>query len=179
MARRGPGEQDHHVRVPDARDVDLAPVHYVPVAVAHGDGPERGRVGPGLGLRHAERLKPDLAAGYPRQVRGLLLLRAVLQERAHGVDLGVGGLGVAAGAVDLLEDHARCGEPEAHPPVLLRDERSEVARLGHRPDEPLRVLAPRVEAAPVLVRVALADLPHPLPQVLVRLGSEHDPLLLS
>jgi hypothetical protein len=39
LERGGAGEQDHEVRVLYARDVDLAAVHHVAIAFAHGRGP--------------------------------------------------------------------------------------------------------------------------------------------
>src|SRR5262249_18090195 len=42
--------------------------------------------------------------------------------------------------------------------ILLRNERAEVTGLGQLVDELLRILAASVELAPVLARIALADL---------------------
>ena len=128
LARRRAREQDHEVGELDAGDVHLAPVDDVVVAVADGHRAQRRRVRPRLGLRDAEGLQPQLAAGDAGQVGALLLLRAVPEQRAHRVDLRVRRLGVAAGAVDLLEDDrgARDVEPEAA--VLLGDQRARGSR---------------------------------------------------
>jgi len=64
-----------------------------------------------------------------------------------------------AAPVDLLQDRAPCREVEAHTTVLLRYERAEVAGLGHRLDELLRVAASLIEVAPVLIREAGTHLP--------------------
>ena len=73
-----------------------------------------------------------------RQILPLLRLGAVPQQRAHHVHLRVGRPRVAAGVVDLFEDHRRLGEAHAEAAVLLRDERAEQPGLGHRPHERLR-----------------------------------------
>ena len=92
--------------------------------------------------------------------RNCLLLRvvAVPQHGAHGVHLGVAGSGVAAGAVDFLEDRAAGADLQARTAIFLRDQYAEVARLRQRFDELGRVGHLAVELAPVLARILLAQL---------------------
>ena len=164
--RGGAGKEDHEVRVLHAGDVDLAPVHDIPVFSTLGEGRELGSVGSGLGLGNAKSLKPELAARYLRQVLPFLLFGAVPKKRAHHVHLGVGRVGVGTGTVSFFEDGAGGSQVQAHPAVLLGDERCEVSGLGHRLDELLRVLAPGVEVAPVLIGELLTDFPHSLTEYL-------------
>src|SRR5215217_7585064 len=163
---RRAGEEDHEVRLRYPGDVDLAPSHHVMVIVAPRGSPYGGRIGPGLRFGDGEGLQPQLSARYFRQVLSLLPLRAMPQERPHRVHLGVGGTGVGAAAVDLLQDGAGRREVETHPAVLLRYERREVAGLAQRLDELPRVAALGVELSPVLVREAGTYLPHAAAQFL-------------
>ena len=128
--RRGAREQQHRVGVLEARRPALAAVHHVHVAAPHRRRLDARRVAAGDRLGHAERLQPHLAARDPRQPRALLRVVAPAQQRAHRVELRVRGARVAAGVVDLLDDHRRVAEPEAEPAVLGRDQRGEVARLA-------------------------------------------------
>ena len=89
----------------------------------------------------------------------LLGVGAVPEDRAHHVHLGVAGAGVAAGGVDLLEDHARRRQREPGAAVLLGDQRGQPALLGQRGDELLRV-AVGLEPAPVLAGEPRAQLAH-------------------
>ena len=132
VERRRPREQDHEVRVLDARDPDLLPVDDVAVALFYRGGPDLGGVGPGGRFGDAHRLQPQLATRDLRQVCLLLRLGAVPQQRAHVVHLAVAGAGVAAAAVDLLHDDRRLGEPEARSAVVLWNQRREPARLRQR-----------------------------------------------
>jgi hypothetical protein len=70
----------------------------------------------------------------------------------------VAGAGVAARAVDLLEDQPAIEDAEAGAAVLLGDQRREVTGPRQLGDERLGVFALLVKLAPVLARVALADL---------------------
>jgi hypothetical protein len=65
--------------------------------------------------------------------------------------------GVASRGVDLFEDDARRGEPEAGAAVLLRNQRGEPAVLGERTHELFGVPV-GLERAPVLAREAAAEL---------------------
>ena len=75
---------------------------------------ERRRVGAGASAR--SRRRPAAAARPRRSAAGTAAFcssRAVPQDRAHDVHLRVAGARVAAGRVDLLEDHARRRERRA------------------------------------------------------------------
>ena len=87
------------------------------------------------------------------------------QERAHGVHLGMTRGGVAAPAVDLLQDDARLGDPQADAAVLLGDQRRQPAQLRELPYERLRILAFGIHRAPVRVGIVLADLADLLPEL--------------
>ena len=69
------------------------------------------------------------------------------------------GAGIAAGAVDLLQDHARRSEGQTGAPVLLGDEGGEPAVLGQSLDERLRIEV-GLERPPVLAREAGAELAY-------------------
>ena len=125
-------QQQEQVRVLGARRPDLLPVDDVAVAAAHGGGLQARRFGAGVGLGDAERLQAQLAPGDAGQVAALLLGRAVAQQRAHDVHLGVAGAGVAAAAVDLFEDDRGLGDAEPGAAVFGRDERGQPAGLGQR-----------------------------------------------
>src|SRR5207247_11112648 len=79
---------------------------------------------------------------------------------------------VAARGIDLLEDHARCGDREARAAVVLGDQRREPAVVGQCLDELLGV-AVRLERAPVLAGEALAELADGGPD-LVQLGRDDE-----
>ena len=101
---RGAGQQQHQVGVLGARGPDLLAVDDVVVALAAGEGPDRGGVGAARGSvtpNACRRSSPDAMCG---RYLALLLGAAVPQQRAHGVHLGVAGGAVAAGALDFLHD---------------------------------------------------------------------------
>jgi len=108
-------------------------------------------------LYGGSRLQAEVAAGDAGEVARLLLCAAVAEDDAHDVHLRVAGSGVAAGAVDLLEDDARLGNGHATAAVLLRYERGEPAEFGEFPYERFGVRAVLVEGAPVRAVVLLAD----------------------
>ena len=83
------------------------------------------------------------------QICSLLGVVAVAQQRAHDVHLRVAGRGVAAGAIDLLEDQRCLGEAETGSAILARDQRREIARLGQRRHERVGIGSLRIELAPV------------------------------
>ena len=66
--------------------------------------------------------------------------------------------GVAAEALIVSRISPPSTMPSPAPPYSCGNQRREIARLGQLVDELLRVLAPAVEVAPVLARVALAEL---------------------
>ena len=77
------GEQQHEVRLEDARDEDLLPVHHVAVAAPDCRRLELGGVRARVRLGHREGLQPELTAGDLREVRLLLRLAPVTQERGR------------------------------------------------------------------------------------------------
>src|SRR5262249_35246605 len=74
------------------------------------------------------------------------------------VHLRVAGRRAAAVGVNRLEDQRAVTDRQSGAAILLRNERAEVTGLGQLVDELLRILAASVELAPVLARIALADL---------------------
>ena len=147
--RRGACQQDHQVRVLDARDPYFLPVDDVLVALAHGSGLDLGGVGAGGRLGDAHGLQAQLAAGQLRQVVALLLLAAVSEQGEHVVHLPMDGPGVAAATVDLLEDHRGLSQAQARAAVFFRDHRREPAGLGHGGDEGFREAFFLIDPAPV------------------------------
>ena len=146
----------------------LLAVHGVAaVRAALGGGPELGRVRARGGLGDAEGLEPPGAARDLRQVGLLLRRRAVTQQRAHGVHLGVAGAAVAAGGVDLLQDRRSGADAEAAAAVALGDQGGEEARIGERLHELPRVGALAIFLAPVLAGIAGAERAHRLAQLAV------------
>ena len=131
------------------------------------------RVGAGRRLGDAEGLQPQLAAGDLRQELALLRVGAVPQQRAHRVHLRVARAGVAAAAVDLLEDDRRLGDAEARAAVLLGNQRREVAGVGQRLDERVGIRARGVELAPVAVGKRLAQVADAAAQILMEFDARH------
>ena len=110
--------------------------------------------------------------GDLRQVALLLVRAAVLQDGAHDVHLGVAGAGIAAGAVDLLEDRRGRRQRQAGAAEFLGDQRAEVAGLGQGGDEGGRVGAVTVHLAPVLAGEAGAELADFLADLGMRIGGD-------
>ena len=135
VARRGAREQQHQVGVLGAAGPHLLAVHHVMVALALGEGAQRGGVGAAGRLGDAERLQAQFAGGDLRQVLLLLLRRAMPQDGAHDVHLRVAGGAVAAFGVDRLEDRRGGGQRQAGAAVFLGDQRGEIAGLGQGVDE--------------------------------------------
>ena len=119
----------------DAADPDFLAVDDIAVALAHRGRLELGGVGAGRRLGDAHRLQAQFAARDLRQIKVLLRLGAVPQQRAHIVHLAVAMAGIAAGAVDLLHHHRRLGQPEARAAIFLGDHGGQPAGLGQRVDE--------------------------------------------
>jgi hypothetical protein len=157
LLRRRAREQQHQVGVFGAAGPDLLAVDDVVVAIAFGRGLQRRRVGAAGRLGDAERLQPQLAAGDLRQKPLLLVVVAMPQHRAHGVHLRVAGAGVAARAVDFLEDRAACADLEARAPIFLGDQHGEIAGIGQGLHEFGRISHRPIKLAPVLARKALAE----------------------
>ena len=151
-------EQDHRVGVLDARDVHLAAVDDVDVAV---DGSRscaatscpcrpraRSRRRP-AGAARRWRSSAGTRASAPR-CRAAAACPSCRPARARAARCRRERL--ISSRITLVS--ARL---EAHAAVLGRDQRAEEAGLGHRRDERLGVLAPGVEVAPVGVGEAVAD----------------------
>ena len=154
---RRAGQQEHQVRLGNPRDEYLLAVHQVRIALADGGRFDARGLGAGVGLGDGKGLEPQLAAGDAGEVALLLLIAAVTQDDTHDVHLGVASRGVAAGPVDLFENHAGLGDGHAAAAVLLGNEGGEPAELGELPDKRLGVGALLVEGAPVGAVVLLAD----------------------
>ena len=133
LHRRRAGQQEQQVGVLDAGDVDFPPVDDVAVAVARRGRRQARRVRARVRLGDAEGLQTQIAARDLRQILPLLRLGAVPQERAHHIHLRVRRPRIAAGVIDLFEDHRRLGEAHAEAAVLLRDQRAEQFRSRSSP----------------------------------------------
>jgi hypothetical protein len=154
--RRRACEQQHQVGLQSPRRPDLLAAHDVAAVDALGRRLDPGRVRADGRLGDAEGLEPELARRDAREVAPLLFLRAVPQDRAHHVHLGVARAAVTAGGVDLLENHAGGRQRETRAAVLLGDQRRKPTIGGERLDELLGV-AVRLERAPVLAGEAGAQ----------------------
>src|SRR5215210_6684302 len=163
--------------MPGARSPALVPVDNVAVVFPPGGGLDARRLGSGLVLGDAERLQPELAGSYPRQVLTFLFFGTVPEQRTHSVHLRVAGSPVGAGAVDLLQDYRGFDHPQSQPAVLLRDQGTKPSRLGQCPNEFLRIALISIELSPVLVRVLLTNLPHVATYLLLLFGQTefHEP----
>ena len=135
VARRGARQQQHQVGVLGAAGPDLLAVDDVVVALALGEGAQRGGVGAAGRLGDAERLQAQFAGGDLRQVLLLLPVGAVPQDGAHDVHLRVARGAVAALGLHGLQDRRGGGQRQAGAAIFLGDQRGEVAGLGQRADE--------------------------------------------
>ena len=142
-------------------------VDDVAIALAPGEGLERGGIRARTRLRHAEGLEPQLAARHIGEVGLLLRFRTVAQDRAHDIHLRMAGSPIAARALDLLEDRRRRRERQAGAAVFLGDQRGEVAGLRERIDEFRRIGVVAVELAPVFARKIGAQTDYRLADVLM------------
>ena len=122
IARRGTCEQHHQVGMLGAARPNFLAVDDVFIALALGECAQRGRVGAARRLGDAEGLQPKLAGGDLRQVSLLLRRRAVPQDGAHRVKLGMARRAVAAARLYGLEDGGRGGEAEAGAAELFGNE---------------------------------------------------------
>jgi hypothetical protein len=170
IGRRGAGQQQHEIGLQRARDEHLAAVDDVTVTPPRGRGLQLGGIGARVGLGDAEGLQPQLAGGDLGQVGPLLRLAAVPQHGAHDVHLGVTGGGAAAAGVDGFQDEPGLAHAQAGPAVLGRNETGQVTGLGQLVDELLGILPPAVEIAPVLARIAFADLGHAVAESALLVG---------
>ena len=104
VLRRGAGQQQHQIRVLGSAGPDLLAIDDIMVALPSREGPQGCRVCPAGRLGYSERLQPKFAGGDLWQVGLLLLVRAVPQDRAHDIHLGVAGCAVAALGLDGFQD---------------------------------------------------------------------------
>ncbi len=148
-----------------AADPDFLAADEIALALAARKGGDARGVGATVGLGHAEGLQAQLATRQLWQVTRLLFRRAVLEQRTHGVHLGVAGTAVAARAVNLLEYRGRRLDAEPGAAVLFRDQYRQEARARQRRDELARVTALAIELAPVFPRKALTQLSHRLADI--------------
>ena len=142
-------EQGHQIALQGARGPDFLSVDDIMVAIAHGPRLELECLRSGRWLGDAEGLVAQLAGRDFRQVSVLLRLRAMPEDDVHHVHLGVAGIGVAAGRMDLLKDDGTGPQRQPGAAILFGNQRSEVARLGHCGDELVRKGIPLVEIPPV------------------------------
>ena len=155
-----PGQQQHQLRVPHARDPHLLAVDDVAVALAYRRGPELGGIAARGRLGDCHRLQPQLATRDLGQVFALLCFAAVTHQHVHDVHLAVTGAGIAAGTVDLLHDDRGLGQRQPGATVFLRNQRRQPAGLGQRVDEFDRIAALGVDLAKILVRKLRAQRAH-------------------
>ena len=160
LARSRAAQQHHQVRMLRAADPDLLTVDHVIVAVALSESADSRRIGARTGFGHAKGLQSQFAAGDLGQVFALLLVRSVLQQRAHGVHLRMAGTAVGTRPVNFLKHGTRRLQPQARAVIFFRDEDREEASLGQSGDEFARIGALAIEFAPVFAGEARAQTPH-------------------
>ena len=159
LERRRPREEQHEVGVERPRRPDLLPVDDVAAV-------RRSRRSSGCGScpsrPSARSRRTPAAAARPRRSSAGSAASA-RRSRAAGSSPSCtsarGRRRVAAGRVDLLEDHARRREREPGAAVLLRDQGGEPAVSVSACDERLRVPV-GLELAPVLAGELRAELAH-------------------
>src|SRR5262245_23017290 len=156
-----------------ARDPDFLAADDIAIALPGSCRLQLCRIRSGCGLADAKSLQPELAARDLRQVGALLLLGTVTQERPHRVHLRVACAGVAAAAIDFLEDDGRFRNAQARSAVFLGNQRSKIAGIGQGLDELCRVLASRVELAPVAIRKRLAEIADTAAQIPMEFDGGH------
>src|ERR1700731_289869 len=111
---------------------DLLSVHDVAVSLAASSRSERGGVGSTRWLRDAKSLKTKVARRDLRQIFALLSFRAVPQDCAHRVHLGVARRAVAALPLHFFQDRRGSGKWQARTSILLWDQHREVAGFCER-----------------------------------------------
>ncbi len=150
--RRGAREQDHQVRMLDARDPDLLAVDDVAVALPHGGGLDLRRVGAGRRLGHGHRLQAQLAARDLRQVAPLL---RVASRGAAACPCCTSGRGRRRSCrrtrliSSMITDASARPRPE--PPYSAGISAASQPALRQRVDERLGIAARRVDPAAVRV----------------------------
>ncbi len=153
-----------------AADPQLAAIDDVVLALAPGEGRDAGGVGSAVRLGHREGLQAQRARGDLGQPAVLLRRRAMPQQRAHHVYLGVAGRAVGARAVDLLQ-HRRGGRERcAAAAVRLRYQHGEIAGVGQGADELGGVFAVAVQRPPIRAGETRAQAAHPFADVGMGIG---------
>jgi hypothetical protein len=160
VSRRGAGEQQHQVRMLNARGPNLLAVDHPLIAVAHGGAADAAGIRTGRRLGHAERLQAQRSGRDLWQVARLLLRRAMPQDGAHRVDLSVAGGAVAAGLLNLFENGSGGGKAETAAAILRRDQSGEKARFGQRADKRVRIGALVIERPPIVSRKVCTQRTH-------------------
>ena len=173
LDRRRPHDEQQQVGVLRPRDPHLLAANHVRVVRARGGGLQLGRVRAGRRLGHGKGLEAEVAAGDFRQKGTLLRRRTVPQQCAHRVHLSMARRRIAAAAVDLFQNDRCLGHAQAGSAVLFGDQRGEIAGLGQRVDERIRIGALRIEVAPIGIRKGAAQIAHSAPQVLVQFCRRH------
>src|SRR5262245_8458167 len=82
------------------------------------------------------------------------------QDGAHSVHLRMTGSPITAGGLDLFQNGRRSAQIETATPVFLRDQRSEVARLGERGDKFGRIGTLTVKCTPIFAGELGAQCAH-------------------
>ena len=134
------------------------------------------RVGAAGRLGHAEGLHAQVARGNARQVFLFLLIRAVAQDGAHRIHLGVAGAAITTGLLDFFHDDRRRGDAEPRPAEFLRDQDRQVPRLGQCLDERGRIFALRVQVAPVFTGILGAEFLNLFADFLIFVGHNDRPI---
>ncbi len=147
---RGARQEQHQVGMLGPAGPHLLAVDDIGVAVACGEGSDRAGVGSAARFGHAEGLQAQLARGDSGEVRGLLGVVAVPQQRAHDVHLRMTSAAVAAGVLDLLEHRGGGRQGQSGAAIILGDEGCEVSRCRQRADERGGIGLVAVELAPVV-----------------------------
>ena len=141
------------------------PVIRQPAAVRSAPGRQRRGVGARARLGDAEGLEPQVSRRDRRQIGRLLRRRAMAQERSHHIHLRMARPGMGAAARDLLEDRTGLPKPEPRAAIGLGDQRGEEPRRRHLAHELRGIPALRVQPAPVVLRIARAELRHRSPDL--------------
>ena len=114
---------------------DFLAVDDVFVAFLAGEGAQCGGVGTAGRFGDAERLQAELPGSDFGQVGLFLLVRAVAEDGAHDIHLGVAGGTVAALALDGFQDGGGGRQGQAGAAEFLGDQRAEIAAFGQGADE--------------------------------------------
>ncbi len=143
-----------------ARDKDFLPVDDVVIAIAFSPGANTRGVSTTGRFGNTEGLQPQLSSGNARQIAIFLVLIAMLEQRPHGVHLGVAGTAVTAAALDFFEDRTTRLYRQSGTAVGLGDEHRKKSRLRKRPHEFGGIGGRVVQSAPVFARILGTQLGH-------------------